>query len=99
MDNKKIVYDIFSSALSAVDPYSAVSGALTIVRNAIFPGKCNRIIVIGFGKAACQMAAAVKDSIGADSVIEGIVLTKYGHAQRTEAKKIRSLEDKKTSTS
>ncbi|HDZ61552.1 MAG TPA: glycerate kinase [Nitrospirae bacterium] len=93
MNQKKIVHDIFLASLKAVDPYRAVSGAIAIIRNAIATEKINRIVVVGAGKASSQMASAIEHSIGSDSVIEGIVITKYGHAVRTEVEKIRSSED------
>jgi glycerate-2-kinase len=42
-----------------------------------------RIIVVGAGKAAVGMSLAVEQALG-DRITEGIVVTKYGHAQTSE---------------
>ncbi|MCW9035681.1 MAG: glycerate kinase [Rhodospirillales bacterium] len=47
-----------------------------------------RTVVIGFGKSAAAMAKAVEDSWEGD--VEGVVVTRYGHA--VECQKIKVLE-------
>jgi glycerate-2-kinase len=41
-----------------------------------------RLIVIGFGKASYHMASAMMDELDDSTVAGGIVITKYGHAER-----------------
>jgi len=40
--------------------------------------KLPKTCVAGFGKAACEMARALESAF-ADEVMEGLVITKYGH--------------------
>lgn len=76
---------IFNSALSAADPYHAVRRVLRRDGNTVYAGDSGynlddfeRIIVVGAGKAAARMAAAVEDVLG-DALDGGIVIVKYGH--------------------
>jgi glycerate-2-kinase len=74
----KIAQEIFSTALKAVDPNNAVSGEADTIRSLFEKGQYSRLLVVGFGKAACPMAKAVEDSIG-NLPYTGAVITKYGH--------------------
>jgi len=47
------------------------------------------IIVLGIGKAAARMAAAIEQVLG-DDIARGLVITKYGHTVKT--KKIKVME-------
>ena len=78
--------DIFKAVVSAADPYRAVTRVLRLEHNTLFAGgsvykldSFSRIIVVGAGKAAGPMAAAVEDVLGG-RIDRGIVVVKYGHA-------------------
>jgi glycerate-2-kinase len=86
--NKELLLDIFNAALSAVDPYRAVRRALRVEKDSLHAGGSlyglaafDRVVVVGAGKAASPMAAAVEDVLG-DGVSGGVVIVKYGHAGR-----------------
>jgi glycerate-2-kinase len=76
--NERLVTEIFYAALKAVDPYESVRFYTNIIRSTYQNGNFNRLIVTGFGKAACPMAKAMEDSL-MDLIDAGIVITKYGH--------------------
>jgi len=78
-DKRKIAAEIFSASLKAVDPYISVKRFAERIRSVYTNNNCNRLLVAGFGKAACPMANAIEDTLG-DLVTRGIVITKYGHA-------------------
>ena len=63
---------IIKSAISAVQPDSAVKRAL---EGMTFKG---RVLLVAAGKAAWQMAKAASDQLG-NRVENGVVVTKYGH--------------------
>ena len=69
---------LFRAALHAADPYEAVrlytGHILSVYENEAF----QKIIVIGFGKAASPMMKAIMDDLG-ERVRAGIIITKYGH--------------------
>ena len=78
--------EIFNAALAAVDPYRAVARAFRVENTMLTAGGSmydlnifDRIIVVGAGKAAASMAAAVEDALG-DRIDRGTVVVKYGHA-------------------
>ncbi len=80
---------IFNAAVRAVDPGEAIRRHLTreglrlrIGRETVDLGKVGEIVVVGCGKAAGPMAAAVEEIVG-DRIGRGIVVTKYGHVQPT----------------
>jgi hydroxypyruvate reductase len=80
--NANFLRRIYGAAVAAASP------ALCVPPNLPRPGP-GRNIVIGAGKAAAAMAAAVESSWdGAD--YEGVVVTRYGHAVPT--RKIRVLQ-------
>jgi hydroxypyruvate reductase len=91
--NKEPLLDIFNAALSAVDPYSRNEVA-AFENNALHAGGSvygfdafDRVFIVGAGKAASPMAAAVEDILG-DKISGGLVVVKYGHA----AGKLRTIE-------
>jgi hydroxypyruvate reductase len=73
---------IFRAAVAAADP------ALSLAAHLPAPGP-GRHIVIGGGKAAASMAAAL-EAAWPDVALEGVVVTRYGHAVPTA--RIRVLE-------
>ncbi len=81
-DNAKTLLKIFRTAIAAADPL------ICLARHLPPPGP-ERNIVIGAGKAAAVMAAAV-EAAWPDAALEGVVVTRYGHAAPTS--RIRVLE-------
>lgn len=77
--SKEVLREIFQEALLAVDPYKAVNRHLEEIFRAYDLNKCDRLFLIGFGKAASPMSKAVADSLP-DRLSRGIIITKYGHA-------------------
>jgi len=83
---RKDIRKIFDAGLKAADPKQAVSRAvqisaddrLTIGEREYDLGQFDRIRVIGVGKAAAPMAAAIEDILGS-RISEGLISTKYGH--------------------
>lgn len=78
INQKRLVTEIFYAALKAVDPYESVKLYTDRVLSLYKISSCKKIIVIGFGKASCQMTNAIVD-FASDSIEKGIVITKYGH--------------------
>ena len=78
--------EIFRAALAAADAGNAVRKHLSLQSGSIKAGtvrlplkNIDRIFLVGAGKAAVQMAAAVEEIIGT-RLTRGIVVTKQGHA-------------------
>ncbi|MEW6417672.1 MAG: glycerate kinase [Nitrospirota bacterium] len=78
MKYKKLVSEIFDTALRAADPYESVKIYIDRINSAYHSGNYNRLLVTGFGKAACLMTKAVEDNFMA-LIANGVVITKYGH--------------------
>ncbi len=74
----EITKDIFSNALKAVDPYSAVEHHISHILSTYQNGGFNRLLIVSFGKAAFLMTKAVCDRVS-HLVTGGVVITKYGH--------------------
>jgi glycerate-2-kinase len=92
-DHGRLVSEIFYASLKAVDPYDAVKGHLEKIRSVYMNGGFNRLLVAGFGKAACPMAGAIEDDL--ESIITGgAVITKYGHIKKSEKVEVRSQKSK-----
>ncbi len=72
---------VFDAAIAAADPRKVLAGAL--------PQKpTGRCIVVGAGKASALMALALEEA-WPDVALEGVVVTRYGHAVPTRRIKIR----------
>jgi len=68
---RTILLDFFQAALAAADPARVLPGFL--------PARPKgRTVVVGAGKAAASMARAVEEHW--DGPLEGLVVTRYGHA-------------------
>jgi glycerate 2-kinase len=86
---------IFRAGVEAVDPERAVRSALRRRDDSLLVGEHRvelppgRIYVVGAGKAAGPMAAAVEEILG-ELLAAGVVVTKYGHGQ--PLRKVRLLE-------
>ncbi|POU76985.1 glycerate kinase [Leclercia sp. LSNIH6] len=74
--------EIFMAAVKSADPHEALINALPAKPR----GRC---IVVGAGKASAAMAAAL-EAAWPDVDLQGVVVTRYGHAVPTE--KIRIVE-------
>jgi glycerate 2-kinase len=89
--------EIFHAGLQAVDPYKAVSLHTDKIKSVFRQGNFRKLLVSGFGKAACPMARALEDHMG-DIIDTGIVITKYGHSESRKPEggsqklKIKTLE-------
>lgn len=93
---RKAAFEIFGAALKAVDPAEAIrrhvrlEGALLKAGAYTFDlSQVRRIFVVGAGKASAPMVAALEDILH-DRIVEGLLVTKYGHLG--PARRIRLLE-------
>lgn len=80
--NQELLKALFRAAIAAADPAVCLAAHLP-------PPAPGRNVVIGAGKAAAAMAAAV-EAAWPDQEIEGVVVTRYGHA--VPARKIKVLQ-------
>ncbi|MBK6981733.1 MAG: glycerate kinase [Betaproteobacteria bacterium] len=83
MGPRELLAGSFQAALAAADP-------LVIVPAHLPSPPAGKTLVVGAGKAAASMAAAVEASWPAGSPIEGVVITRYGHGVPTQ--RIRVIE-------
>jgi len=84
-EKKKVVEAIQDASLAAVEPGEAVQRAVRRVGDILFVGQrrynlegFDRVWVVGGGKAAAPMAAALWRLLG-DYIAGGVVNVKYGH--------------------
>jgi hydroxypyruvate reductase len=73
---RSVLRDCFAAAVAAADPRRVLPRHLPAKPR----GRC---VVVGAGKSAAVMAAAVEDA-WADVPLEGVVVTRYGHAVPTQ---------------
>jgi glycerate 2-kinase len=71
VDHRKLLRDMFDAAVAAASP------ALRVPRHLPSPPR-GRTVVVGAGKAAAAMAAAIEAHWSGP--IEGLVVTRYGHS-------------------
>jgi glycerate 2-kinase len=88
---RTLAKNLFSKAVSAVDPYQRLRNILTLEKDHLHIGvsldssrdfdlrNFNNIYLIGAGKASAPMAQAVEEVLG-DRISKGIITTKYGHS-------------------
>lgn len=76
MNPRKLLLDSFKAAVAAADPLKIVPAHLPK------PPR-GRTLVVGAGKAAASMAAAVERHWPKDAPLEGLVITRYGHGLPT----------------
>ncbi len=81
---KSILQKSFDAAVAAADPRKIVAAHLPR------PPAKGRTLVVGAGKAAASMAAAVESVWPADAALTGIVITRYAHG--LPLKRIRCVE-------
>ncbi|MFP4497009.1 MAG: glycerate kinase [Vulcanimicrobiota bacterium] len=90
---KKKLTDIYARAIKRADPEVLVKDAVKLNDGKITINglnyKTNKVKVVGFGKASCTMAAGVESALPPE-MIEGMVVTKYGHLKPLS--KIKSME-------
>jgi hydroxypyruvate reductase len=72
---KDVLRAIFAAAVAAVDPRRMLKAHLPEL-------PAGRVVVVGVGKSAALMAAAVEEA-WPDVPLEGVVVTRYGHAVPT----------------
>jgi len=75
-DPRSLLIDSYRAAVAAVDP-------LVILPQHLPAPPKGRTLVIGAGKAAASMAAAVERHWPADAPLEGVVITRYEHGMPT----------------
>src|SRR5438309_2058790 len=74
-EQRTLLRKLFEAAIAAAQPSLCVPPHLP-------QRPRGRLIVIGAGKASAAMARAVEDNI--DGPLEGLVVTRYGHAVHCE---------------
>ena len=77
MDPRELLLGCFGAAVGAADP-------LRIVPPHLPAPPRGRTVAVGAGKAGGSMAAAVEASWPEDAPLEGLVITRYGHALPTQ---------------
>jgi len=83
MNPRELLLGSFRAALSTADPLAIVPAHLP-------PPPAGRTLVVGAGKAAAAMAAAVEANWPEGAPLEGLVITRYGHGMPTD--RIRVIE-------
>ena len=73
MDMQRLLRDSFDAAVAAADPLRIVAAHLPA------PPARGRTLVVGAGKAAASMAAAVEAAWPASAALSGLVVTRYAH--------------------
>lgn len=74
---RRVLRSLFDTAVAAADPRKVLAGSLP-------PRPAGRCVVVGMGKAAAVMAAAVEDA-WPDVALSGTVVTRYGYAVPTRS--------------
>lgn len=82
MQDRELLEALFAAAVKAADPLTGIKKHLPT------PPKDGRTVVIGAGKGAAQMAAALETVW--DGPLSGVVVTRYGYG--CETKSIEILE-------
>jgi hydroxypyruvate reductase len=91
---RRAARQILDAAIRAVDPREAIHRHLLRQGDQLYLGQeminlrsMGRILVVGCGKAAAPMAAALEEILG-DRLSGGVVVTKYGHGQPTRGVRV-----------
>jgi len=77
MSPRELLLGSFHAALAAADPLAIVPAHLP-------PSPRGRALVVGAGKAAAAMAAAVEAGWPREAPLDGLVITRYGHGLPTQ---------------
>jgi hydroxypyruvate reductase len=80
-EDRSLLTALFEAAVLAADPVAALRGNLP-------PRPRGRVVVVGAGKGAAQLAAAFEDLW--DGPLTGVVVTRYGYGAQT--RQIRVIE-------
>ncbi len=98
LDLRTVVTELQRAALEAVDPAAAIGryvyravDVLSVAGRFYDLASCEHIFVVGGGKAAVPMAAAISNILG-DWLTEGVVVTKYEHTQGRSIPRIEIIE-------
>lgn len=90
-ERRQRILPVLEAALHAVDPGPAVRAALRrwgdrlAVGDAVYDlDQFERVLLLGFGKAAVAMGLAAAEALG-DRLTAGVLLTKHGHAAGAHA--------------
>ncbi|RLK35695.1 hydroxypyruvate reductase [Cupriavidus plantarum] len=75
---RALLRESFRAAVSAADPLEIVAAHLPP------PHAGGRTLVVGAGKAAASMAAAVERAYQGSATLEGLVVTRYAHGMPTD---------------
>jgi glycerate 2-kinase len=78
------IVKIFQAALRSADPYRAVALHADRISSLYKNKNCNRLLAVGFGKAAIPMARALTDGAGG-LISSGIAVTTYGQVKQAAA--------------
>jgi glycerate 2-kinase len=88
---RTIAKNLFSKAVSAVDPYHRLKEILTLEKDRLYVAVSeetvrefnlkdfDQIYLVGAGKASAPMAQAIEEIFG-DRITRGLIVTKYGHS-------------------
>lgn len=79
-EKAKLIREIFNETLKSVNPLFVTEGYAEQVRNYIKKKNFKKIFLVGFGKASYYMAKSFTGVFGQSKNIEGLIITKYGHA-------------------
>jgi glycerate 2-kinase len=97
-DLRAVAAQLLDAALRAVEPAKAVYNFVSRVGDQLLVDSrayalrdFERVFVVGAGKAAMPMAAAVGDMLG-DRLSGGVIITKYGHVDRALPDRVRVYE-------
>ena len=86
-----IAQNLFSKAVSSVDPYRRLKEILTLEKDRLYIAVSedtvkefnlkdfHQICLVGAGKASASMAQAIAEIFG-DRITRGLIVTKYGHS-------------------
>ncbi len=92
------IQQVLQEALYAVDPLAATKRFLKLEGSTLHVGERSydldgfkRVFVVGAGKAAAPMAAAVEEVLG-DRIASGLVVTKTGHGGPTQIVSVEEAE-------
>lgn len=77
MQSKNLLLECFHAAVAAADPARVIAPCVP----PLLGSGARRVFVAGAGKAAAAMAAALDAAWPSEASLEGLVVTRYGHAQ------------------
>ena len=72
---RTLLREMFDAAIASADPHAVLAGHLP-------PRPAGRVVVVGAGKSAASMAAALETAWPG---VEGVVVTRYGHEAPTRS--------------